>query len=127
MKTVGTIRIVSKRKGGIGAAPGETVIDVDRANPVLGNKHVLKNHNNAIERARIIAAYDADFKRDMAEHGPMSRACEDLARRLLNGEQLALSCWCAPRQCHAEIIRDNVFEFAGVSIPPVLTKQDGLF
>ncbi len=32
----GSVRVVSKRRGGAAPDPGETVIDIDRTNPILG-------------------------------------------------------------------------------------------
>ena len=126
----GYIRIVSKRKGGIGPVAGELVIDVDRTHPVLGNRHVLKNHNDPVERDRVIAAYEVDFNRDMAERGPMYQACLELAKLLLAGKRIALRCWCAPRRCHAEIIRAQVYRLAGLPLPPqeeLVSNQGALF
>jgi DNA helicase-2/ATP-dependent DNA helicase PcrA len=104
----GSVRVVSKRKGGVTEAAGETVIDVDRNHPVLGNRHVLTNHEDADERRRVIAAFDKDFKADMAVQGPMFKAVNGLAERVAGGERLALRCWCAPRDCHVDIIADKV-------------------
>lgn len=98
------VDIVSRRAGGRAAAAGWSVVDVDRSNPVLGNRHVLRDHRDANERARVIAAYKADLDADMARNGPMARAVADLAARVREGEKLALRCWCAPRPCHAEHI-----------------------
>lgn len=39
----GSVRVVSKRKGGVEPAMGEMVVDVDRTHPILGNHYVLKN------------------------------------------------------------------------------------
>ena len=104
----GSVRVVSKRKGGVGEASGETVIDVDRNHPALGNRHFLVNHEDADERRRVIAAYDKDFKADMATRGPMFDAVSELAERVAGGERLALRCWCAPRECHADIVAEKV-------------------
>ena len=111
---LGSIRIVSKRKGGASPLPGESIVDVDRSNPVLGNPHVLHDHRNEDERARVIAAYAKDFREDVAAGGRMLGAVRELAQRLRNGERMALRCWCAPRPCHAEIIRGKVYELAGI-------------
>jgi DNA helicase-2/ATP-dependent DNA helicase PcrA len=108
----GGVRVVSKRKGGVTESAGETVVDVDRSNPVLGNRHYLNNHLDADERARVIAAYDVDFQKDLAARGPMFAAVRDLAVRVAAGERLALRCWCAPFECHGDLVAAKVVEFA---------------
>ena len=130
----GSVRVVSKRKGGVTETSGETVIDVDRNHPVLGNRHILTNHEDADERRRVIAAYDKDFKADMAAQGPMFEAVSELAERVAGGEHLALRCWCAPRECHADIIADKVATAALALVSarnmtdkhPELTAQPGV-
>lgn len=108
------IRIVSKRKGGLQAAPDEAIIDVDRSNPVLGNPHILRDHRDMQERLRVIAAYERDLDRDLAERGPKTREIEKIADRLRRGEKIALRCWCAEpptrpqRPCHGDRIRLEV-------------------
>lgn len=105
------IRVVSKRKGGLQAAPDEAIVDVDRSNPVLGNPHILRDHRDMQERLRVIAAYERDLDRDLAERGPKTREIEKIANRLRSGEKIALRCWCAEpptrpqRPCHGDRIR----------------------
>jgi hypothetical protein len=98
----GTVRLVSKRKDGVKSAPDEAVIDIDRVNPILGNRHILRDHRDNAERARVIAAHGLDLDADLAVNGPMSRELDKLARRYAAGEKLALRCWCAPRPCHGQ-------------------------
>jgi DNA helicase-2/ATP-dependent DNA helicase PcrA len=108
----GGVRVVSKRRGGVTESAGETVIDGDRSHPVLGNRHFLKNHEDADERRQVIAAYDKDFQADLAKRGPMFQAVMALAERVRAGERIALRCWCAPHDCHLDIVAAKVVEFA---------------
>ena len=114
--TSGSVRVVSRRKGGLQALPGEVVIDVDRSNPVLGNRHVLHNHKDAEERDRVIAAYAADLAADLMARGPMSRAIDSLGARVVMGERLAFRCWCAPRKCHGDLLAKLVAKAGGVEV-----------
>lgn len=108
----GTIRIGSKRANSAGKPrPGESVIHVDRTNPVLGNRHVLRNHLDSVERAKVIAAYEQDLLADEAEPGggPMTKAIARIADRVVSGERVVLLCWCHPEhRCHAQHIEDRV-------------------
>lgn len=98
----GSVRVVSKRRGGTAPDPGETVIDIDRTNPILGNRHILKNPNDEAERTRVIDAHGRDLDHDLAQNGPMAASLIALARRVAAGEQIALRCWCAPKRCHGD-------------------------
>lgn len=106
----GTIRIGSKRANSAGKPrPGESVIHVDRTNPVLGNRHVLRNHLDSVERAKVIAAYEQDLLADEAVSGPMTKAIARIADRVASGERVVLLCWCFPEHsCHAQHIENRV-------------------
>ena len=101
--------MVSKRAGGTQAAPGETVIDLDRTHPVLGNTFFLRDPNDDAERERVIAQYGQKLDADLKRAGPMSLEIDSLAQRVLRGERLALRCWCAPKHCHVDLVRDRIF------------------
>lgn len=125
------VRVVSKRAKGYAASHDETAIDVDRTHPQLGNPFILHNHNDAEERERVIAQYEKKLKADLRVNGPMSRALDVLALRASGGERLALRCWCAPRHCHAELLRDQIFLKLGIeeniTKKPSNPKQMGFF
>lgn len=131
----GSVRVVSKRKGGIEARSDESVVDVDRENPVLGNTFILHDHRDDKERALVIGKYKEKLNADWSRRGPMRKAIEDLAVRVKAGEKLALRCWCAPKWCHAELIAEKVAEVAHIDyvMPTRLhdrgeqKKQLGLF
>lgn len=109
---VPSLIVTSKRKGGTPAPGGYTVIDVDRSHPILGNRHILSNHKNYQERLDCIEAYKKDLEEDFAVKGPMFKVVRKLARRVSEGEYIALRCWCAPLACHADVIRDKILELA---------------
>lgn len=114
--SAGSVRVVSKRKGGLAAVAGEVVIDVDRTNPILGNRFVLRDHRDDDERAQVIAAYERELDADIASRGPKSMELDRLAATVRGGARLALRCWCAPRRCHADRLALIVAERAGVHI-----------
>lgn len=112
--TAGSIRVFSLRadQRENGPEPGESVVRVDRANPVLGNPHVLANQHDPAARDRVIDAYIADSEADWRAHGPRRQAIEALAARVMAGERIALACWCKPRACHGDWIVRKVLESA---------------
>lgn len=105
----GTVRLGNKRKGAA-AKPrhDETVVDIDRSNPILGNPFILRNHTDNVRRAEVIRLYKEKFEADLAQRGPMTIATEHLAARVRNGEKLILMCWCSPRPCHGDLILDQI-------------------
>lgn len=104
------IRVVSKRAGGVPAAPGERVVDVDRTNKILGNPHLLQDHRDAQQRRRVIETYGRDLAADIAAGGPKSRAIDAIVARMKAGERIALRCWCAPKACHGDLIMTEAIE-----------------
>lgn len=108
----GSVRVVSKRAGGVKPRDGELVIDVDRTDPVLGNPVFLRNHRDPNERARVIAAHGKLLEADVARGGPISLALENIARQVSAGRNIALRCWCAPRPCHADAYKKIIEERA---------------
>lgn len=119
-----TVRVVSKRKGGIEAAPDELVIDLDRSHPTLGNPFILSDWRDDKERDRVIEQYKSKLDEDWTHDGPMRRSIQALAARVAAGEHLALRCWCAPRRCHVEIVRDRIAECLGLSPSDLKPPQD---
>jgi hypothetical protein len=128
-----SLRVVSKRKerGAVTARPDELVIDGDRSNPVLGNRHILHDHRDPVERDQVIAAYGRDLAADIDCNGPMSRAIDDIVDRLHAGRKVALRCWCAnsltPRPCHLDLVRDEALRRFGctpVSAPQPLLRPE---
>jgi DNA-directed RNA polymerase subunit K/omega len=120
MSTPGTIRLGSKRANSAGKPRNdELVISVDRANPVLGNRHYLRDHLDSAERARVVAAYERDLIADEKVHGPMTRAIEDIAATVAGGENVILMCWCAPEftPCHGQHIVTRVQRIVAKSAP----------
>jgi len=116
MTCQGSVRVVSKRAGGVCATANEVVIDVDREHPVLGNQHVLHNHKDARARDHVIDAYAADLAEDLMQRGPMSREIDRLAALVVGGQRLALRCWCAPRKCHGDLLVSLIARAAGIDV-----------
>jgi len=109
--TLGSVRLGNKRQNSaLKPRPGETVIDIDRTNPILGNPFILKDRRNDALRIEVIARYEDKFKADIARHGPMAQATENLAERVKRGENLILMCWCAPRPCHGHPLMKRIAE-----------------
>ena len=103
------LTVVNQRKHSTARPlPGQTVIKVDRSNPVLGNRHVLHEPYHLLLRISVIQAYAEDLQADKTINGPMTRAIATIAQRVKNGENIALACWCAPLPCHADLIKKAI-------------------
>ncbi len=111
---LGTVRVVSKRKGGIGPRNDEAVVHVDRKmNPTLGNPHILVNHKDQAARDQCVDAYEVDFRAALKARGAVFAEVCGIAAKVNRGENVALSCWCAPERCHAGIIARTVSDMTG--------------
>ncbi len=91
------IRVVNvKGEPDFQAQPDENVIIGHRANPILGNKHPMKE-NSMKERDRVIAAYKKDLEADLAIQGPIWKILQNIAKEIVeNKQKFAISCHCAP-------------------------------
>ena len=110
----GEIKIGNKRKGGLTQIEGFTSIEVDRANPILGNPHILHDWRDDEERQEVLDDYLVDYDKDWEFDGPMKQETLKLARRVYKGENLLLLCWChgkpSFKPCHAEFIKNKIEE-----------------
>ena len=71
---------------------------------VLGNPYTLKVYT----RTDAIARYRIWLRQQWQRHGEVHAALLELARAYQERDELTLLCWCAPRRCHAEVIREAV-------------------
>lgn len=101
------LRVVSFRREGTAKTKQETVMDVSRRNLILGNPFIMKGDTEE-ERTRVIRQYRRVIEEDFEHKGEKFYACVGIARQVLCGESIALSCWCAPQACHADVIREKV-------------------
>ena len=91
---------------------GATPYRVDRANPVLGNPFHLTRKGDPQERNRVLSLHRDHVMADLAHNGPISQELDTLARRVAQGECIALQCWCSPLPCHADLYAKIINERA---------------
>lgn len=99
---LGNIRIGNKSRGDEGIYVGRP--------SVFGNPF---RQDNDFTRDAAILEYAAFLRHEIQTPcSKVNRALKQLAMRVANGEDLVLTCWCAPKRCHAEIIREVVLDLA---------------
>ena len=101
-----TVTVCSLRKGATPIPCGFQPVRVDRQTP-LGNPYPEKEHG----RDGCIALYRDWLNVQLAD--PDSTASIQFAsiqQRLMQGESIALMCWCAPKACHGDVIREKLME-----------------
>ena len=94
-----TIHIVNKHHKKIGEYVG-------RGSP-LGNPYVI---GEQYQRGEAIEAFKPYLAKAIGDGDP--RICDELNRLLnilLEKKVLTLQCFCAPKPCHAEVIRDAIY------------------
>jgi hypothetical protein len=105
----GYIRLGNKRAGAPGKPkPGETAVDIDRKNRILGNPFILHDPNDKTARAEVIERFRAKYYADLACDGPMAAATQALTERVKTGERIVAMCWCWPKPCHGTLIIDEI-------------------
>ena len=95
------IRVLNKRNAG---TRGEYV---GRPSP-LGNQFKLERES---DRDAVIARYEVWLRKRIAALD--QRVCNELSRLYCIARDtglLELVCWCAPKRCHADVIRTVLFE-----------------
>ena len=94
---MGPIRIVNKHQS---ARAGVYV-----GRPTLfGNPYRVQSET----REQAVQQYRAWLRRQWQRGGAVKEALRALARAYIERDELTLLCWCAPRRCHAEVIREAV-------------------
>jgi len=80
-------------------------IRVDRAS-ILGNPYQLYHES---ERDNICQRYETHFLRNIKENPSFRAQVNKLIELYKQHGKLNLYCWCSPKQCHAETIRDYIY------------------
>lgn len=101
------VLVASLRKGTKPIPSGFTPIRIDRKHPVLGNPHVMKGKSQT-ERDRVIRAFRHDLNQSRLVNGELWKDVVALADRVERGEKIALQCWCAPKDCHGDVIASAI-------------------
>lgn len=66
------------------------------------------------DRAAVIAKYRRYLWVELNKKGsPLLAGCQDLAYQIMDGESLTLSCFCAPKPCHGDILKKAILWMAG--------------
>lgn len=100
-----SITIVNKYKAG---KRGQFRIYVGRPS-ALGNPYPLYSEK---DRATVILNYEKWFNQQIIDENPeVIEALEDLKEILVEGNNLQLECYCAPKACHASIIKEYLEYF----------------
>lgn len=76
---------------------------------VLGNPYPLHDEK---ERDAVIEKYRAWLRSEYCKKGSVYKALVELADRYRKGEEIVLVCWCAPRRCHADVIKEAIIGIA---------------
>jgi|TARA_Y100000310_G_scaffold297893_1_gene331292 hypothetical protein len=96
----GTITVVNRERGG-------REIEYIGRGSVYGNPFVIGRDGN---RQEVIAKYEERLK-TMYRSGGGTRlvnAIGTLSRRVREGEDIKLSCFCAPQACHGDVIKARI-------------------
>ncbi len=99
---MGEIRVVNKR-----AYHGDGIY-VGRPS-ILGNPFPMKSEK---DRAEVIAKYRRWLWVELKKNGEVAAELSRLVKIYREKGELTLICWCAPKACHAEVIKSAILLFS---------------
>jgi len=71
----------------------------------------LHNPRDDAQRAQVIEQYEAWLNQQLADpDSPQSRELEQLRRKYQSEGELTLICYCAPKPCHAQVIKRKLVQ-----------------
>ena len=79
-------------------------VRVDRAS-VLGNPYYM---HNELERDKVCDSYYTYFLKQLPYDTAFTQELSRLLKLYEQYGKLELFCWCAPKRCHAETIREHL-------------------
>ena len=72
---------------------------------ILGNKNPVGTES---ERDLSIALHEIDMHDDRIGEGIIEAEMQRIAKLLLEGENVILMCWCAPKNCHCNSYKKRI-------------------
>ena len=82
----------------------EILIKIDRSS-VLGNPFIMDKESERNEVCRMYVTY---FDQQVKIDGDFRNEIIRIYRLAKEGKNIALACWCAPKQCHGDYIKQFV-------------------
>lgn len=76
---------------------------------ILGNPFPASDES---QRDEVIEKYRVWLRQEYCKKGAVYTELHILADKHKRGEDINLICWCAPKRCHAEIIRDAIIKIS---------------
>ena len=72
---------------------------------VLRNDYRIGRDGN---REEVIKKYKKWVWKKYNEGGKVRREIDRLVEKVINGEDVVLGCWCKPKKCHGDVLRDLI-------------------
>lgn len=82
-------------------------IRVDRQSP-LGNPFILRNAKDSKQRDVVCDQYETYLWKACKDEPEVRKELIRIYRLVRDGNDVELCCWCAPRRCHAESIKQFI-------------------
>lgn len=85
-------------------ATGYTVVYIGRPS-VLGNPFPMRDES---DRHEVVRKYRSYLREEYTRGESVRKELEELADRVYHGECIALQCFCTPRECHGDVVKDAI-------------------
>lgn len=83
---------------------------IGRPSP-LGNPYTFVGPDkNCNSREEAIALYETWFNQNLKIDGPVKRKFDSLVEHYKTYGELTLICWCSPKPCHGDVIKQKIIE-----------------
>ena len=87
---------------------------VDRAS-CLGNPYKMEEQTEE-ERARVCEIYKTHFKEVLLNIPEVKEYLDKMVNFIEQTGKIELWCWCAPKQCHAETIKEYLLSVVDIDV-----------
>lgn len=77
----------------------------------LGNPFVMKTE---AQRSSVISRYRDWLREEYKKRGEVYTILNTLASKHKRGENIQLVCWCAPKPCHGDVVKDAIEKIADI-------------
>jgi len=125
--------VIANFRDNLSSLVGYEDIRIDRSSK-LGNPYDLKDKDNTDHRRKVVIAYKKWFKANLSISdtnivvaldtdlllaknrknttvGEFKQELRTILRKILDGKNIRLMCWCYPKECHGEVVRDYLEKY----------------
>ena len=108
------IHVINISKEDYSFSPNYYYIGRSKTGNILGNPYTHLDVEKTIafyqckDRDEAINSYEAYFDAMYGHNKEFTKTIDEIYEKYKNGEEVYLGCWCAPKRCHGDIIKQKL-------------------